>query len=555
MTARNLHLDQQKEMKVIFPRTRLFSTTAKLQQPPKQHDHQAILKSLQIDTRKVNAGVFTGSKWTGNGGRVIDCLDPSTNQVIAQVSTASASDYAETIANMQKSMREWRQMPAPRRGEIVRQMRVKLDEKKEALGYLVSLEMGKILPEGVGEVQEYIDIADYAVGLSRMLNGQVIPSERAGHVMLEQWNPVGLVGVISAFNFPVAVYGWNSALALVCGNPVVWKPAPTGALSSIAVTRILHEVLEENGLPGALCALVNGFEDIGKSMAADSRVNLLSFTGSTAVGRHVGLAVQERFGKSLLELGGNNAIIVMDDADLKLAVQSILFAAVGTAGQRCTTTRRLLLHRDIEDKFMADLHTAYGQISKRIGDPLSSSTLCGPLHTQKAVKDFHEAIDATKSQGGSILWGGHDSPSHLQTSSSRPSAPLSAGNFVMPTVTRVDPRSKIAQHEVFAPILHTMTFKDFDEAVEINNMVPQGLSSSIFTTSPANLFNWVGPNGSDCGIVNVNIPTNGAEIGGAFGGEKETGGGRESGSDSWKQYMRRQTWYISFLLTNHPRAN
>ena len=510
-----------------------------------------LLKKLALSPsnagEQVIAGSFTGTRWTGSSkAQPIECKDPSTNETLAYVSVAGEHEYQESVDNMQKAMRAWRETPAPKRGEIVRQMRVRLDGNKEALGQLVSLEMGKIFAEGVGEVQEYIDICDYAVGLSRMLNGQVIPSERPGHAMLEQWNPLGLVGVISAFNFPVAVYGWNSALALICGNPVLWKPAPSGALSAIATTKILAQVLEENNFPGAMCALVNGHADIGQLMASDHRMNLVSFTGSTKVGREVGVTVQKRFGKPLLELGGNNAIVVMDDADLRLAVSSILFAAVGTAGQRCTTTRRLLLHEKIADQFTSEMLKAYSQVLPKIGDPLSDKTLCGPLHNKRAVEDFHTAIDKVRQQGGEILFGGHDSPKMLQSSKIRSGNLLKNGNFVVPTVTRIYPKAPIAQHEVFVPILHTMTFKSIDEAIEINNSVSQGLSSSMFTSSSNNLFKWIGANGSDCGIVNVNIPTNGAEIGGAFGGEKETGGGRESGSDSWKQYMRRQTCTINY---------
>ncbi|KAI8321583.1 ALDH-like protein [Martensiomyces pterosporus] len=389
-------------------------------------------------------------------------------------------------------------------------MRNALFEKIEPLGKLVALEMGKILPEGIGEVQEYIDIADYAVGLSRMLNGKVIPSERPGHMMMEMWNPLGVVGVISAFNFPVAVYGWNSALSLVCGNSVVWKGAPTTSLTSVAVTKILAEVLESNGLPGALCSLATGGADIGHAIAKDKRVNLVSFTGSTNIGRQVGLTVQERFGKHILELGGNNAIIVHKDADTDLAVRSILFAAVGTAGQRCTTTRRLFLHEDIHDTFIERLIKAYGQIT--VGNPLEQGILCGPLHTKAAVAAYEQGIADVKAQGGKIIHGGN-ALRHLP------------GNFVEPTITSISHDAPVVHREIFAPILHTIKFSDINQAVEWNNEVGQGLSSSLFTTNPENIFRWIGPSGSDTGIVNVNIPTNGAEIGGAFGGEKETGGG------------------------------
>ncbi|KAJ1977945.1 Alpha-aminoadipic semialdehyde dehydrogenase [Dimargaris xerosporica] len=487
-----------------------------------------LFKDLDL-TSENNHGVFHG-QWFGNGP-TLESINPSTNEIIATVRSASLQDYNQVMEATKKTEKILRDMPAPKRGELIRQMREALNAKLEPLGQLVALEMGKIVPEGIGEIQEYIDIADYAVGLSRMLNGKVVPSERPGHVMMEMWNPLGSVGVISAFNFPVAVYGWNSAISLACGNPVVWKGAPSTSLCSIAVTKVLAQVLEANNLPGAICGLVSGGTDIGKAMAADRRLDLLSFTGSTAVGRQVALTVQERFGRPLLELGGNNAIIVAEDADLDLAVRSTLFAAVGTAGQRCTTTRRLFLHESIRDEFLARLIKAYQQV--RIGDPLVEGNLCGPLHTRAAVKQYHQGVQAVQEQGGKILFGG-------QVLDDRP------GNFVVPTITAVTAEMSIVQNELFVPILHTMSFKNLDEAIALNNQVRQGLSSSLFTNNPAKIFQWTGPSGSDCGIVNVNIPTNGAEIGGAFGGEKETGGGRESGSDAWKQYMRRQTCTINY---------
>ncbi|KJE92833.1 aldehyde dehydrogenase [Capsaspora owczarzaki ATCC 30864] len=390
--------------------------------------------------------------------------------------------------------------------------------------------MGKILPEGEGEVQEYVDICDYAVGLSRIMSGKVIPSERPGHMLLEQWNPMGIIGVISAFNFPVAVFGWNQALALVGGNATLWKGAPSTNLASVAVTRIVADVLERNNMPGAVSSLVCGGADIGQLMAEDKNVNVLSFTGSTRVGREVGLTVQRRFGRSILELGGNNAIIVMNDADLKLVVPATVFAAVGTAGQRCTTTRRLLLHEDIHDTVVERVVKAYKQI--KIGSPLEPGVLCGPLHTKAAVQQYKDAIAAAVAQGGKVIHGGNV----LERK----------GNFVEPTIILASPNMPIVKQETFVPILYVMKFKTFEEAVEINNSVDQGLSSSVFTKDTTNLFKWMGPHGSDCGIVNVNIPTSGAEIGGAFGGEKETGGGRESGSDAWKQYMRRSTCTINY---------
>ena len=488
--------------------------------------HKELLNRLGLESE--NKGVFNG-KWSGNGP-VVHSINPATNNIIASTRVGTPEDVQKTIQLIEKVKPMWREMPAPKRGEIVRQMRVALEDNLEDLGKLVALEMGKILPEGIGEVQEYIDICDYALGLSRMIGGGVFPSERPGHFMMEQWHPIGTVGVISAFNFPVAVYGWNSALALIAGNAVIWKGAPTTNLSSVAITRILQRVLEENNLPGALCSLVSGGADVGETISRAPKIDLVSFTGSTAVGRHVGKIVQERFGRVLLELGGNNCIVVMDDADLDLAMRSVLFAAVGTAGQRCTTTRRLLLHESIYDQFIEKLVKAYQQI--RIGDPSKEGTLCGPLHTRNAVEQYKKGIESVKAQKGKILYGGKviEGP----------------GNFVTPTITQIDPSASVVQHEIFVPILHTFKFKTLEEAIRINNSVKQGLSSSLFTKDISNLFKWTGANGSDCGIVNCNIPTNGAEIGGAFGGEKETGGGRESGSDSWKAYMRRQTCTVNY---------
>eukprot|EP00123_Amoebidium_parasiticum_P000589 comp11434_c0_seq1/m.5846 comp11434_c0_seq1/g.5846 ORF comp11434_c0_seq1/g.5846 comp11434_c0_seq1/m.5846 type:complete len:541 (-) comp11434_c0_seq1:88-1710(-) len=493
---------------------------------PLTYKDYPFLKELGIEEE--NYGVFHG-KWGGRGPTVTS-VNPATGKPIARVVEGTLEDYNETVEKMLKAKSVLATMPAPRRGELVRQMGDRLRQKSKILGQLVSLEVGKILPEGVGEVQEYIDICDYATGLSRMINGKVLPSERPGHAMLEQWNPLGLVAVISAFNFPVAVYGWNSALSLICGNPLLWKGAPSTPLCSVAVTRILQQVLEENNLPPEIYSLVSGGAEIGKAIAADPRMNLVSFTGSTPVGRDVGVTVQKRFGKSILELGGNNAIIVHEDADIELCVRACLFAAAGTAGQRCTTTRRLILHESIHDEFLERLVAAYGQI--KIGDPLRDGVLCGPLHTKAAVEVFRQGIEDAKAQGGKILCGGKvlEGP----------------GNFVQPTIISIGHNAKCVQHEKFVPILYASKFKTIEEAITINNSVAQGLSSSLFTTNPSHIFKWLGPEGSDCGIVNVNIPTNGAEIGGAFGGEKETGGGRESGSDSWQQYMRRSTCTINY---------
>uniref|UniRef100_A0A4W4G9N2 aldehyde dehydrogenase (NAD(+)) n=1 Tax=Electrophorus electricus TaxID=8005 RepID=A0A4W4G9N2_ELEEL len=399
------------------------------------------------------------------------------------------------------------EIPAPKRGEIVRQIGDALRKKIKVLGSLVSLEMGKIYVEGVGEVQEYVDVCDYAVGLSRMIGGPVLPSERPGHALIEQWNPVGLVGIITAFNFPVAVYGWNNAIALICGNVCLWKGAPTTPLTSVAVTKIVAEVLEQNNLPGAICSMTCGGADIGSAIAKDKQVDLVSFTGSTHVGKQVALMVQERFGRQLLELGGNNAIIVFEDADLNLVVPSALFASVGTAGQRCTTTRRLMLHESVHDEVVERLVKAYKQV--RIGDPWDPSTLYGPLHTKQAVQQYLNAVEQAKQQGGTLVCGGKvmDRP----------------GNYVEPTIfTGLAHDAPIVHTETFVPILYVIKFKTEEEAFTWNNEVKQGLSSSIFTKdmglgdSDRDLF-LHRPKGSDCGIVNVNIPTSGAEIGGAFG--------------------------------------
>uniref|UniRef100_A0A9I9DV77 aldehyde dehydrogenase (NAD(+)) n=1 Tax=Cucumis melo TaxID=3656 RepID=A0A9I9DV77_CUCME len=436
-----------------------------------------------------NLGCYVNGAWKGNGP-VVSSSNPANNQVIAEVVEASTQDYEEGMQACSEAAKIWMQVPAPKRGDIVRQIGDALRAKLHQLGRLVSLEMGKILPEGIGEVQEIIDMCDFSVGLSRQLNGSIIPSERPNHIMMEMWNPLGIVGVITAFNFPCAVLGWNACIALVCGNCVVWKGAPTTPLITIAMTKLVAGVLEKNNLPGAIFTSFCGGAEIGQAIAKDRRIPLVSFTGSSKVGLMVQQTVNERYGKCLLELSGNNAIVVMDDADIQLAVRSVLFAAVGTAGQRCTTCRRLLLHESIYQKVLDQL------------------------------------VDVYK-QGGKIVIGG--------------SVIESEGNFVEPTIVEISPNANVVKEELFAPVLYVMKFKTLKEAIEINNSVPQGLSSSIFTRRPEIIFKWTGPHGSDCGIVNVNIPTNGAEIGGAFGGEKATGGGREAGSDSWKQYMRRST--------------
>ncbi|KAF1892604.1 hypothetical protein Lal_00011071 [Lupinus albus] len=491
-----------------------------------------------------NVGGYINGHWKATGSSITS-TNPSNNQAIAEVTETTLQDYEEGLQASSEAAKIWKNVPAPKRGEIVRQIGEALRAKLDPLGRLVSLEMGKILAEGIGEVQEIIDMCDYSVGLSRQLNGSIIPSERPEHMMFEVWNPLGIVGVITAFNFPTAVLGWNACIALVCGNCVVWKGAPTTPLITIAITKLVAEVLERNKLPGAIFTSFCGGADIGQAIAKDERIPLVSFTGSSKVGKSVQQSVNERFGKCLLELSGNNAVIVMDDADIKLVVRAIFFAAVGTAGQRCTTCRRLFLHESVYTNVLDQLIRLYKQV--KIGDPLENGTLVGPLHTRSSVENFEKGISVIKSQaciisyflimlniacGGKILTGG--------------SVLESEGNFVEPTIVEISADAPVVKEELFGPVLYVMKFQTLEEAIALNNSVPQGLSSSIFTKRPETIFKWIGPGGSDCGIVNVNIPTNGAEIGGAFGGEKATGGGREAGSDSWKQYMRRSTCTINY---------
>eukprot|EP01091_Cochliopodium_minus_P019057 TRINITY_DN788_c0_g1_i1.p1 TRINITY_DN788_c0_g1~~TRINITY_DN788_c0_g1_i1.p1 ORF type:complete len:530 (-),score=185.38 TRINITY_DN788_c0_g1_i1:33-1622(-) len=489
----------------------------------------SFLSSLGIE--KENKGVYNG-EWFG-AGQLFESINPVDNEVIATVRGGSSEDYERVMEKLKKDEKTWRAIPMPKRGEIVRQIGDALRKKRDDLGKLVSLEVGKSLPEGIGEIQEYIDICDYAVGLSRILAGQVIQSERPNHVLYEKWNPSGSLGVISAFNFPAAVYGWNNAINMISGNGSLWKGAQTTPLTSVAVTKILQSVFEANNLPGSLVSSIVAGGDIGEKMANDERLEIISFTGSTAVGNKVGVQVQKRFGRSILELGGNNAIIVNNDANLELSVRSVFFAAVGTAGQRCTSLRRLMLHKDIASTFVERLLKAYKGV--KIGDPLEEGVLCGPLHTKSAVKMFADTISKAKEQGGKVLFGGNVI--------NRP------GNFVEPTIISIRHDAPIVQHETFAPILYVFEFDSLEKAFKINNSVFQGLSSSLFTNNMQNVFNWIGPEGSDCGIVNVNIPTSGAEIGGAFGGNKHTGWGREAGSDSWKQYMRRSSCTINYGST------
>jgi aldehyde dehydrogenase (NAD+) len=501
-------------------------------------DVKALLASL--DLKDENPGAYAPkSGWSkAKDTKLIESRNPATGELIAKVRSASAADYEAIVKESEEAFRLWREVPAPKRGELVRLLGDELRKHKDALGSLVALEMGKIKPEGDGEVQEMIDIADFAVGQSRMLYGNTMHSERPGHRMYEQWHPLGVVGVISAFNFPVAVWAWNACLSAICGNATVWKPSPKTPLCAVAVQKIVNRVLERAGHPGVFSFYVDADSTLGQKMAEDHRIPLVSFTGSTAVGRKVGHTVQQRFGRALLELGGNNAIVVDESADLKLAVPAIVFGAVGTAGQRCTTTRRLIVHESLEVKLVESLKKAYGQVP--VGDPLDAGTLMGPLTDEGAVKRYEKAVSDAVAAGGELVTGGK----RIKMAAS---SKTSNGHFVEPTIIRKAKNEwPVVQTETFAPILYVMTFKTLDEAIALHNGVPQGLSSAIFTMNVRNAERFLSATGSDCGIANVNIGTSGAEIGGAFGGEKETGGGRESGSDAWKQYMRRQTNTINW---------
>jgi len=493
------------------------------------------LKVLGI--KDENYGASTGLNWfhTKDQG-VINVVSPADNKPIAKVFQASEKDYDEIVSKAHEAFKYWRTVPAPKRGEVVRQIGLKLREYKQPLGSLVSYEMGKSLQEGLGEVQEMIDICDFAVGLSRQLYGNTMMSERENHRMYDQYHPLGVVGIITAFNFPVAVWAWNSALATVCGDSNLWKPSSKTPLCAIAVQNILADVIKENNLPEGLFSLIIGKgSTIGEKFLNDKRVPLISLTGSTNVGKHASEVIGKRFGKVILELGGNNAIIISKNADLKLAVPAVVFGAVGTAGQRCTTTRRLIVHEEIYEKVKDVLVNAYKSL--KIGNPLDEKNHVGPLIDKGAVEEFKHALKQVEKEGGKIIFGGEV----LNGSG------YESGCYVKPTIVEAENNFKIVQEETFAPILYLMKYKgDVRNAIEIQNGVVQGLSSSIFTTDMREAEEFLSHWGSDCGIANVNIGTSGAEIGGAFGGEKETGGGRESGSDAWKQYMRRQTNTINF---------
>jgi aldehyde dehydrogenase (NAD+) len=488
----------------------------------------------QLHLSSQNKGVSTGNQWLEAKGEILDSYSPVDGKLIGTVQGAAAADYHAVIAKAQEAFLTWRTWPAPKRGEIVRQIGDELRAYKEPLGQLVSYEMGKSLQEGLGEVQEMIDICDFAVGLSRQLYGLTMHSERPSHRMYEQWHPLGVVGIISAFNFPVAVWSWNAALAWVCGNVCVWKPSEKTPLTSVACQHIANKVFAKNNVPEGVSCLINGGREVGELMSADHNVALVSATGSTRMGKAVGATVGARLGKALLELGGNNAIIISEHADLDMSLIGCVFGAVGTAGQRCTTTRRLIIHESVYDNFKAKLVKAYGQL--KIGDPLDSNNHVGPLIDKDAVQNYLTAIENCKQEGGNFIVEGGVVTGDQYTS----------GCYVKPCIAEAQSQYKVVQTETFAPILYLLKYKTLDEAIAIQNNVPQGLSSAIMTLNMREAELFLSTNGSDCGIANVNIGTSGAEIGGAFGGEKETGGGRESGSDAWKAYMRRQTNTINY---------
>ena len=490
------------------------------------------LNKLNIES--FNQGISTGRHWIGSAGVHIQSNSPVDGKLIATVISCDKDGYEAVIAKAQEAFLEWRKWPAPKRGEIVRQIGEKLREQKNALGSLVSYEMGKSLQEGLGEVQEMIDICDFAVGLSRQLYGLTMHSERPGHRMYEQWHPLGITGIISAFNFPVAVWSWNAMLAWVCGDVCIWKPSEKVPLCGIACQKIITDVFINNQVPDGVSNLVIGGRELGEWMARDERIPLISATGSTRMGKAVGAAVGERLGRSLLELGGNNAIIISKDADLDIALVGAVFGAVGTAGQRCTSTRRLIIHESIYETVKTKLQKAYQQL--KIGNPLDQKNHVGPLIDKDAVQMYLNATIACKNEGGTFLV----EPGIME------GADYESGCYVKPCIAEVKSHFKIVHQETFAPILYIMKYHDIEEAISIQNNVPQGLSSSIMTLNFREAEQFLSVEGSDCGIANVNIGTSGAEIGGAFGGEKETGGGRESGSDAWKAYMRRQTNTLNY---------
>ncbi len=504
-----------------------------------REEFRRILADMGIE--QTNSGAAYGPFIDSPSGPELEVETPIDGSVIARVKCASGDDYERIMDRAQETFRKWRMLPAPKRGEIVREIGEELRRRKRELGRLVTLEMGKIAAEGEGEVQEMIDIADFAVGLSRQLYGLTIASERPKHRMFEQWHPLGTIGIISAFNFPVAVWSWNAFIAAVCGDTMIWKPSSKTPLTAIAVQKIVNEVMDKHDLHGVFNLVIGSGRDVGEKMLRDKRVPLVSATGSCRMGRRVGEVVGARLGRTILELGGNNAIIVDETANLDLAVRAILFGAVGTAGQRCTTTRRLIMIGDVYDELKSRLLKAYEQV--RIGNPLEDGVLMGPLVDAAAVDQMMKAVERIKEEGGRIIYGGGK---HVVEG-------YEGGYYVQPTIAEARNDFAIVQEETFAPILYLIKARDLDEAIEIHNDVPQGLSSAIFTQNLLNAERFLSAEGSDCGIANVNIGTSGAEIGGAFGGEKETGGGREAGSDSWKAYMRRQTNTINYS-TDLPLA-
>ncbi len=500
-----------------------------------------VLENLGIS--EINNGVCTGVEWFDTKGDITESFSPIDSRLIAKVKNATIEDYEKVIKKAEEAFLIWRKIPPPERGEIVRQIGLALRAAKDDLAYLVSLEMGKIYQEGLGEVQEMIDLCDFAVGQSRLLNGITMQSERSDHRMYDQYHPLGIVGLITSFNFPVAVWAWNSMLATICGDVVIWKPSSKTPLSAIATQNIIQKVLKDNNIPeGVFNMIIAKSSVLGDNFVADKRIPLFSITGSTRVGKRAGAIIGERLGKVILELGGNNAVIISDAADLQMAISSTVFGAVGTCGQRCTSTRRLIVHENVYEEVKKNLLNAYKEVQKKIGNPLHENTLIGPLIDKVSVDAFLNAINQAKTEGGNVLIGGYKLENDALSE-----------NYVVPAIIEAKNNYKIVQEETFAPILYLMKYKTLEEAIALNNGVPQGLSSSIFTLNMRESERFLSSSGSDCGLANVNGGTSGAEIGGAFGGEKDTGIGRESGSDSWKQYMRRQTNTINYS-TDLPLA-
>ena len=494
-----------------------------------------VLKRLGIND--VNSGATTGTQWISTAGEVTGSVSPVDGTLIAKVTNASIDDYELIVRQSQKAFLVWRKTPAPIRGEVVRQIGDALRRNKKDLGYIITLEMGKIYQEGLGEVQEMIDICDFAVGQARLLNGFTMHSERIDHRMYDQYHPLGILGLITSFNFPAAVWAWNSMIAAVAGDVIIWKPSSRTPLTAIAIQNIIRNVLQENDVPeGVFNMIIAKSGVMGDNFVADKRIPLISITGSTAVGKKIGAIVGARLGRSILELGGNNAVIISDKSNLQMAINSVVFGAVGTAGQRCTSTRRLIIQEGIYEEVKTQLLTAYQSVAEKIGNPFDEETLVGPLVDSSAVADFTNALQQAKKEGGKILFGGDELSGDKYC----------CNNYVVPALVEAENHYKIVQEETFAPILYLIKYKNIEDAIRLNNEVPQGLSSAIFTDSLTESEQFLSEAGSDCGIANVNIGTSGAEIGGAFGGEKDTGGGREAGSDSWKAYMRRQTNTINY---------